>query len=81
MTTSSTEIVVNSSNLERAAYVMAQAALLQCRVAGMVAENQQRDHLDESVAYDDDAFLEVEREFQPLIGHEALVELFGKEGS
>lgn len=41
---------------QRAAFIMAQAAVLQAEVAGMVAENQHRLSLGHSIAYGEDAF-------------------------
>ena len=50
------------------AFVLAQMALLNCRVSGMVAENASRLGNGLSIAYGDDAFFAVEREFAALIG-------------
>lgn len=61
---------------QAAAYVAAQAALLNCRVTGMVAENQRRMNTCNVVSYGDDAFLAVEREFESMIGHNAVQELY-----
>ncbi len=57
------------------AYVMAQTALLNCRVAGMVAANQHRMSCGNSIMYGDDEFMAVEREFAAVIGHNAIMEL------
>jgi len=64
------------TNNQAAAYVMAQAALMNCRVAGMVAENMQRAALGHSMAYGTDEFFAVEREFDAVIGHNAVCTLF-----
>lgn len=61
---------------QAAAYVAAQTALLNCRVAGMVAENQHQVSCGNSVAYAADEFLAVEREFESMIGHNAVQELY-----
>lgn len=50
------------------AFVLAQTALLNCRVAGMQAENEHRVLTGNSVAYGSDEFSAVEREFAALIG-------------
>lgn len=61
---------------QKAAFVMAQIALFQCRVAGMVAENAQRTHRGDSMAYTEADFMCLEREQEALIGHNALIRLF-----
>ena len=61
---------------QSAAYVMAQAALLNARIAGMAAENMQRAHLGQSMAYGEDAFAAVAREYQSVLGHNAVLWLF-----
>lgn len=61
---------------QAAAYVAAQTALLNCRVAGMVAENQHRVSCGNSVAYDGKSFFEVEQEFEALIGFNEVVALY-----
>jgi len=62
---------------QKAAFVMAQAALLNARVAGMVAQNQFRMSYDNSISYDENAFIAVEREFDSVLGHNAVLVLFG----
>jgi len=59
----------------QAAYVNGQIALMNCRRAGMEAENQHRVSHGLSVAYGDDAFLALEREFEGTIGHNAIIEM------
>ncbi|MCH7910952.1 MAG: hypothetical protein IIB38_15225 [Candidatus Hydrogenedentes bacterium] len=44
---------------ERAAFLIAQAAILNAEIAGMVAENMQREAVGASMAYGEDAFQEV----------------------
>ena len=41
---------------QKAALIMARAAVLNAQVAGMIAENQMRMQRDEAIAYDDEAF-------------------------
>lgn len=57
------------------AFVLAQTALLNCRVAGMQAENRYRISIGESIAYGSDEFLAVEREFGALIGANEILEM------
>ena len=57
------------------AFVLAQTALLNCRVAGMQAENQHRMQCGNSVAYSGDEFFAVEREFAAMIGCNAILEM------
>jgi hypothetical protein len=45
---------------QKAAYVMAMVAIFNAQIAGMVAENMQREHLGGSMAY-------TEKEFQKVI--------------
>ena len=55
----------------RAAFIVAQAAMLNCRVAGMVAENMQRAAIGASMAYVEDAFAALAQEFDGLLGYNA----------
>lgn len=50
----------------RAAFIMAQAALLNARIEGLKATNEYRARRGESQAYDESAFTEIEREFSCL---------------
>ncbi len=61
---------------QKAAYVAAQAALLNARIAGMVAENQHRMNCNNSIAYGVEEFESVISEYEPFIGHNACIELF-----
>ena len=56
----------------RAAFIVAQAACANARIAGMVAENQHRLSLGQSIAYDEAAFTAIETEY--MIGHNAVIE-------
>ena len=44
---------------QKAAYIMAMAACAMAEIAGMQAENQQRAHRGEAVAYAEDAFSDI----------------------
>ena len=57
---------------QRAAYVMAQAACANAEVAGMTAENMQREHRGESMAYVFDDFFAITEKYP--IHHNAVVE-------
>lgn len=57
------------------AFILAQVAIMNCRVAGMQAENQRRIHQGLCVTFLRDDFLDVEREFEPLIGFNAMMEM------
>ena len=46
----------------RVAYIISQAASAMITAMGMQAENEQRKHLDQSMAYQEDAFLKVIRD-------------------
>lgn len=61
---------------QKAAFVVAQAALLNTRVAGMEAENQQRQYRGLAPAYGEDAFISLEREFESTLGHNAVLLFF-----
>ena len=65
---------------QKAAFVVAQAALFNARVAGMVAENQYRTSRGLMVAYGEDAFASLEREFSAVLGHNAVVLFFASIG-
>lgn len=60
------------------AFAIAQAALLNCRVAGMVAANQERMSNGQALAYGQDAFYEVETEFGRIIGSNELLNLYAQ---
>ena len=62
------------SDIDRAALVIGQSARLVAAVMGMHAENMQRQHRGESMAYDDDAF---QKAIQTYFPREARI---GKEG-
>lgn len=54
------------------AMIMGQVALLNATIAGMQAENQQRLHLGQSVAYDEKAFDKVRETAETVIGWNAV---------
>ena len=66
------QVILNEGSY---AFVLAQVALLNCRVAGMQAENQHRIACGNSVAYADDAFADVEREFAAMIGFNEILNM------
>ena len=55
------------------AFVLAQVALLNCRVEGMKAENRHRIACGNSIAYGEEEFRHVESEFESLIGCNAIL--------
>jgi len=57
---------------QKAAFIMAQAAMLSAEIAGMVAENQARSHRGESPAYTQIAFQEAESRYSILSWNGAL---------
>lgn len=61
---------------QTAAYIAAQTAFMNCRVAGMVAENMQRAATGQSMAFTDADFAGVEAEFEPILGESAIVKLY-----
>jgi len=61
---------------QKAAFVLAQIALMNCRVAGMQAENAKRAVSGESPAYDEAAFARLEMEYDGVLGHNAVLWLF-----
>lgn len=65
---------------QKAAFVVAQAALLNARVAGMTAENQYRSSRGLTIAYGEDAFVSLEREFEGTLGHNAVLLFFASIG-
>lgn len=66
---------------QAAAFINAQAALLNCRIAGMVAENMQRGAVGQSMAYVEHHFVDVEREFEGTLGHNAALRFFDEHAS
>ena len=64
------------TNEQAVAFVNAQTAFFNCRMAAMLWENQQRIVTGQSVAYVEADFANLEREFENTIGHNACIELF-----
>lgn len=60
---------------QKAAFIMAQAAVLNAEIAGMVAENMQRQALGHSMAYDEAAFETLVN--RSGCNHNAVVTFFG----
>lgn len=61
---------------QKAAFVNAQAALLNGRIAAMQAENQHRISCGNSIAYGADEIQAEVESFEAVIGHNACIELF-----
>lgn len=60
---------------QKAAFVNARVAVFQCRMAGMIADNMQREHQGMAMAFSLIEFDALEREFGD-IGHNALIDFF-----
>lgn len=60
--------------IQKAAFVIGQAAELNARIAGMVAENKQREHLGQSMAFTQEHFESVIREYD--LGYNGLLTFF-----
>lgn len=58
------------------AFVIAQTAMLNCRVQGMMAENAYRVSNGQSPAYCEDAFAALERQYEVVLGYNELLKLF-----
>ena len=54
------------------ALVYSHIAMMNCEVAGMVAENMQRAAVGSSMAYSEEAFVFVANKYASLIGHNAI---------
>jgi hypothetical protein len=61
---------------QSAAFVNAQTALLCCRVQGMVAENKQREHTEQAMAYTADDFDAVYEAFDGVLGNNGCIDVF-----
>ena len=61
---------------QAAAFIAAQTAMMNCRVASMVAGNQHRLATAGDIAYSDEHFAAVEREFEPVLGFNAITQLY-----
>ena len=59
---------------QKVAFIMAQTACASAEIAGMTAENMQREQLGYSMAYDADAFFSVIEKYG--IHHNAVLTLF-----
>ena len=57
------------------AFVLAQVALLNCRIAGMQAENQHRAACGNSPTYAEAEFSAVESEFEAMIGYNEIINM------
>lgn len=63
---------------QKAAFINAQSALLNCEVAGMIAENQSRQRQGYSLAYAEDAFDAVYKNYEGVLGANAVINLFNE---
>lgn len=57
------------------AIVYAEIARMNCEVAGMIAENMYRQHRGEQIAYDEVSFCGVVKNFEHVIGYNAIVSI------
>lgn len=57
----------------KAAFINAQASMLQVEISGMLAENQHRIACGNSIAYGEDAFIELQKRYEPILGYNSLV--------
>jgi len=65
---------------QKAAFVVAQAALLNARIAAMNAANANRAITGLSPAYDEGDFAKLESYYEGALGWNAVITLFGGEG-
>lgn len=61
---------------QQAAFIIAQAAVFNAEIAGMVAENQWRTHRGEVIAYAEDAFTKATETTGALLTHNNCIEFF-----
>jgi hypothetical protein len=61
---------------QAAAFIAAQTALMQCRMHGMIAENQFASVRGEYPVYDELRFAQLADEFEPVIGYNATLQLY-----
>ncbi len=61
---------------QKAAYVNAQAALLNAEIAAYQATNSQRQHCGAGIAYGEEAFFELFKKYGGVLGHDAIIGLF-----
>lgn len=59
----------------KAAFIAAQTALMEVELQGMLAENQHRMNCGNSIAFGEEAFIELKNRFEPVIGYNAIVAL------
>lgn len=60
----------------KAAFILSQVAMMNARIAGMQAENNQRIHLQQAMAYIEADFAAVEREYATTLGYNAVLLYF-----
>lgn len=61
---------------QKAAFINAQTALLNCEVAGMIAENQARQRNGYALAYTEEAFDFIYKKYEPVLGYNAIIQCF-----
>lgn len=61
---------------QAAAFINAQTAIMQCRLQGMLAENQTAIVIGDTPPYGEKQFAELEAEFSPVIGYNAIYQLY-----
>jgi len=61
---------------QKAAFILGQVALMNCRLAGMQAENAKRAVSGASPAYDEAAFARLDMEFVGVLGYNAMISFF-----
>lgn len=61
---------------QKAALVAAQTALFQCEMQAMIAENQHRLAVGESIAYGEEAFNELRKTYEPMLCWNAVLTLY-----
>ena len=61
---------------QAAAFINAQTTIANIQLQGMLAENTHRERCGESPAYGNSQFLELEKEWEPILGYNAITYLF-----
>jgi len=61
---------------QRAAFIMAQTAMLQAELALMQAANKEREMNGYSIAYGEEQFGDLLRKYEPVLGLSSVIEFF-----
>lgn len=61
---------------QKASFINAQTALMLCEMESMKAANALRARRDEAVAYDEEAFYAVISKYEPVLGHNSMIDFF-----